>query len=283
MGRLSSLRSAFLRSDGQFRAGWKVLLFMTVNWVMIGFAEVYAWQLGLLDSEVTWRWISGGLTLGLSWLFLAGEGRPLVSLGLRPGRRWGLEFLSGTLGGLLLMVIVALTVRALGGFHWEPSPNPLSALGYGAWIFLAVAFSEEISYRGYAFQRLAEGLGHWGALGLAGAFFAYGHWANPGMTGATRIWATLNIGLAGVLLGLCFLKTRSLALPMGLHLGWNWTQGSMLGFGVSGLRIESMMRPVFHGRPEWLTGGAFGLEASLPCAVFTTLAIFGLSRWDGEL
>jgi hypothetical protein len=88
--------------------------------------------------------------------------------------------------------------------------------------------------------------------------------------------------LAAILLGLCYLRTRSLALPIGLHLGWNWAQGSLLGFGVSGTtEVQGLWRPVFHGRPEWLTGGAFGLEASLPCALVCGLAIFLLGRWKG--
>ena len=84
------------------------------------------------------------------------------------------------------------------------------------------------------------------------------------MAGATRAWAGLNLVLAGVLLGLCYLRTRSLALPMGLHLGWNWTQGSLLGFGVSGLPSGGWWTPVYHGRPLWLTGGRSGWRRACP-------------------
>jgi hypothetical protein len=108
------------------------------------------------------------------------------------------------------------------------------------------------------------------------------HWGNPGMHGATKIWATVNIALAAVLLGLCYLRTRSLALPIGVHLGWNWAQGSLLGFGVSGTTdIKGLWTPVFHSKPEWLTGGAFGLEASLVCTLVCGVAILGLWRWKG--
>jgi membrane protease YdiL (CAAX protease family) len=103
------------------------------------------------------------------------------------------------------------------------------------------------------------------------------------MSGATLFWATVNIGLAAILLGLCYLKTKSLALPIGVHIGWNFTQGNLLGFGVSGTTdAKGLLQPVFHGRPEWLTGGAFGLEASLPCVIVCGAAILALVRWKGR-
>ena len=143
--------------------------------------------------------------------------------------------------------------------------------------------AEELLFRGYLFQRLESGLGAGPALGLLGLLFAALHWGNPGMAGLTRAWASLNIALAGILLGLCYLRTRSLALPIGLHLGWNWTQGSLLGFGVSGIHHPGWWTPVWHGRPAWVVGGSFGLEASLICTVVCAAACFGLARWAPEI
>jgi hypothetical protein len=222
---------------------------------------------------------SAGVTLLVSWAFLVLERRPLNSLGLRPGGRWLREFAAGAAGGLLLMGVLALAVRGAGGFHWVRDPGGSGALMAGAGFFLAVAFREELLFRGYAFQRGLEGLGAWPALGLMALAFAWAHGGNPGMEGPVRPWAIANIGLAGLLLGLGYVRTRSLALPVGLHLGWNWTQGSLLGFGVSGFSTGSLLRPVFRDRPEWLTGGAFGLEASLPCTVLLLLAVAGLAVW----
>ena len=202
------------------------------------------------------------------------------SLGLDLGRRWGLQFAAGTLGGVLIMAATAAFIRGLDGFHWvEVRGGGMTPLLSGACLFLAVSLREEVLFRGYAFQRLVEGAGEWPALGLMSLAFLAAHWGNPGMAGAARPWASLNLGLAGLLLGLCYLKTRSLALPMGLHAGWNWAQGSLLGFRVSGLEIGSPLVPVLHDRPLWLTGGGFGLEASLPCTLVCLLAIAGLLAW----
>jgi len=97
--------------------------------------------------------------------------------------------------------------------------------------------------------------------------FAAAHGRNPGLGGPGAWLSLLNLFLAGLLLGLAYVRTRSLALSMGLHLAWNWTQGTLLGFQVSGTASQGLFRPVLQGRPDWLTGGAFGLEGSLPCAV----------------
>jgi membrane protease YdiL (CAAX protease family) len=271
----------FLDEQGSVRSGWKaagfLLLLMLLGVLLSLGLKATGRRLGLGP----WT----GVLLGVlaSWICLRVEGRTLSSLGLRPSGKWLRQCLAGALGGVLLMLLTALLVRGMGGFHWERTAAVgMRQLLWAAWLFLGVAFNEEIIARGYPFQRLVEGAGPWvGQLVFAG-LFALAHWGNPGMHGATKLWATLNIALAAVLLGFCYLRTRSLALPIGVHLGWNWAQGSLLGFGVSGTTdIRGAWTPVFHGRPEWLTGGAFGLEASLPCALVCGAAVLALWRWRG--
>jgi membrane protease YdiL (CAAX protease family) len=229
-------------------------------------------------------WLGAGLGALASLLCVRSEGRPFRDLGFMFGRRWAIECLAGVFGGILLILAAALLVRGLDGFHWVRTPDiGARQLLAAAWPLLGVAFNEELFARGYPFQRLVEGAGPCvGQLVLAG-LFALAHLNNPGMQGATLVWGMLNIGLAAILLGFCYLRTGSLALPIGLHVGWNWTQGSLLGFGVSGTtEFKGAWTPVFHGRPEWLTGGTFGLEASLPCALLCGAAILGLWRWKGS-
>jgi membrane protease YdiL (CAAX protease family) len=279
---MPTLWSLFSQTDGTLRAGWKVALFLIVNGLIHGSGEAILQRSGLIALDV-WSlrlWLSVSIAFLVSWFFLFLEGRPLASIGLWLGQRWGIQCFAGLVGGFLLMVSVAMIIRGLDGFHWVlATDGGLASLGSGAWLLLAVALREELLFRGYAFQRLVDATGRWLALGLASLYFAQAHWNNPGMMGAIRYGVALNIGLAGVLLGLCYLKTRSLAMPIGLHLGWNWTQGSLLGFGVSGIHLGRYLEPVFHDRPLWLTGGSFGLEASLPCAIVCSLAITGLILW----
>jgi len=83
------------------------------------------------------------------------------------------------------------------------------------------------------------------------------------MVGAVKLIASANIFLASMLFGLAYIRTKGLALPIGMHFMANWTQGSLLGFGVSGNHEESILTPEFLNTSDLFTGGMFGLEASL--------------------
>ncbi len=244
--------------------------------------------MALVGERLLATWVPGELFLGLvclgvTSLVLKAEQRSLQDVGLRVDRRGCRDFGLGAGLGILILVLAALIALGFGGFHWVRHPGGGVAVLQGLWIYLAVSFYEELLYRGYPFQRLMEGVGTWPGLILGALVFAWAHMNNPNLVGGARFWAFLNISLAGLLLGLAWLRTRSLALPMGLHLGWNWAQGSLLGFGVSGTEATGWLEVVFHDKPDWLTGKAFGLEASLPCAIVCSLAILGFLLWKPKV
>jgi uncharacterized protein len=149
----------------------------------------------------------------------------------------------------------------------------------GAWTMLGVALFEETLFHGYIFQRARQGLGSRGAQVALAVVFCLAHPFSPGMGAGSVVLAMLTTFLAGLMLGLCFLRTGRLALPVGVHMGWNWSMGS-LGFGVSGNASTGGWAPVLHG-PEWLTGGGYGLEASAVSVAVLALAVVVLARWKG--
>lgn len=280
------MKAAFLDGEGRLRSGWKALGFLlllaAINFGLLMLFKAVPALAAVRAAGWVGALVPTLLALAATAVCLRLERRPLASLGLRLDRRWLLEFLAGTAGGVLLLVLAALVVRATGAFHWERN----DAVGAGellrwAGVFLGVACFEELVFRGYPFQRLVQGaLGARGTLALFALFFAFAHWGNPGMAGATKAWASVNIALAAVLLGLAWIRTGSLALPIGLHLGWNWCQGPLLGFQVSGTGAAGFLRPVLDPRsPDWVHGGAFGLEATLACAVLCAAACGALWFW----
>ncbi len=121
-------------------------------------------------------------------------------------------------------------------------------------------------------------------------YFLLTHLNNPGMTGVVRVLASINIFIASLVFGLAFIRTKSLAMPLGIHFMANFIQGGLLGFGVSGTDQSGLLSPVFSKAPVWLTGGQFGLEASilgLVCVVVTLILLYkwkqSEERWDNRV
>ena len=165
----------------------------------------------------------------------------------------------GFAGGFLLISTVVGALWLAGSYqvtgtsddaHWI---RQLMISGLGA------AIAEEIMVRGVIFRISEEGLGTWGALILSAMLFGFGHIGNPGAT----IWSSVAIAIeAGLLLGMLFHVTRSLPLCIGLHMGWNFTQGTIWGVPVSGTKDPGWLVSTRTG-PDWLSGGQFGAEASV--------------------
>lgn len=283
--------SFLLDAEGRVRSGWKALLFLLG--LAVANALVYGVLVGLLGLRTQVQGPVGEviptlILLAVSWAALRLEDRPLADLGLRLDRRWARDLALGLLAGGVLIGLAASMLWALGGFTWSLHPTANGrALLQGGWLFLFVAINEEGLFRGYPFQRLAEGgLGAWGTQLLFAAFFAFVHLSNPGVQAAgaaLKTVTTLNIALAALLLGLAFLRTRSLALPIGIHWAWNFVQGNLLGFPVSGTGERlAPLKPVLKDRPDWLTGGAVGLEGSLACTAICLAATLLLFFWRGS-
>jgi membrane protease YdiL (CAAX protease family) len=259
------VRKILFDSDGKLRNGWWALVFLAC---VLATTQVYTpLSRALQGLGVDKDWLHAGpvlMVLLATWVCTRLRRERLDSIGLRLDRRWAREFGWGAaLGGGSLLLAAGL-ILAIGGVRFELDPaRSLGHLAFGLYLFASVAAVEEILFRGFLFQRLVAGLGAWPAQLLLAALFALAHWGNPGMAGMTKVLATIDIALAAIMLGLAWLRTRSLALPIGLHLGWNWTQGHLLGFGVSGMDLTGWLHPVFQGLPTWLTGGEFGPEASV--------------------
>ena len=133
---------------------------------------------------------------------------------------------------------------------------------------VVAGFVEEVLLRGIIFRWLEEFAGSWAALLVSSLIFGFMHQMNPGAS----IWSSLAISIeAGVLLGGAYMLTRNLWLAIGLHAGWNVTQGFVWGVPVSGNPFIGMVESGLYG-PDWLSGGAFGLEASVIALVVATSA-----------
>ena len=128
---------------------------------------------------------------------------------------------------------------------------------------IGTAFIEEIVFRGIVFRIVEAALGTWIALILSAAIFGLLHLVNPH---ATLQGAMAIVFEAGVMFAAAFVLTRRLWLPIGIHAGWNFTQGGIFGVPVSGQPSGGLLDGTLNG-PEWLSGGVFGAEASMVAVV----------------
>jgi uncharacterized protein len=215
---------------------------------------------GMVEIAVA-LWLIGLWKLYKRWVERAPDA-DLPAAGLLREGGAGLAF------GFLLFSAMTGVVALLGGFS-------ITGLGgFGAfWPMLGMAalsgVSEEMLFRGVVMRQLERLAGTWWALAITSAFFGAAHLGNPGAT-----WfAALAIAMeAGILLGAAWLLTRRLWLPIGIHAAWNFTQGWVYSVPVSGGKAPAGLLLSTRQGPEWLTGGAFGLEASAVAMVVATLA-----------
>ena len=189
------------------------------------------------------------------------------------------ELVIGLITGTVLMLTPAIFLMLYWLYNWQINTVGLSSVLQITSTFIAVALAEEVLFRGFIFQRLIAGLGEPFAQLLIAGYFLLIHLNNPGMTGSIKLIASVNIFLASIIFGLAFIRTKGLAMPIGIHFMANWIQGAVLGFGVSGHEQAGLLRVEFNGAPDWLTGGSFGLETSIPGLISVIFTIFLLYTW----
>jgi hypothetical protein len=215
-----------------------------------------------LSQVITVIAVTLSVFLARRWL----DRRSFVSLGLNLRARAGLDILAGFGIAGLMMVLIFLIEWSAGWLTFDGPPLGAGGLLQKATpvvgmvlVFTGVGWGEELLYRGYQLQNLEEGANlTWGVL-LSSIFFALGHLANPNVSLA----AVLGLVASGIFLAYGYTSTRQLWLPMGLHIGWNFFEGTVFGFPVSGIGdFPRLLQPAISG-PALVTGGAFGPEAGL--------------------
>lgn len=277
------MKNIFYNNNKQLRNGWWIVIFIAL---VAATRPVYKpikealTQIGFTSQML--EPVSFLLILLVTWICLKLRKESLADVGFGVKQQWFKHFFSGTFFGMAMLFATVALVYLVGGVTFELDPQrSLQVLSYGFYLFLLGSLVEELLHRGFIFQRLINGIGIWGAQLLIASLFALGHWGNPGMHGLTQIFSSIDLFLASLIFGLAYIKTRSLALPIGLHLGWNWSQGNILGFGVSGHEQAGWFEPVFHDMPQWLTGGEFGPEASVFSVVVSIATFIILLNWKG--
>lgn len=273
-------------NDRGLRAGWRLLIYCGMIFVLVQGAGLIARSLGSgqpkgvpsSDFTKTVFQAIGELVLFLVLLFLAWimskiERRSVGVYGL-PLQK---SAFSGFVRGYFLwgFLPLALLLSVLRGFHVFYFGN-LSALssqliGWGAlWFlfFFLVGLFEEYSLRGYFLYTLADGIGFWPAAIIQAVLFARGHMGNGG---ETRI-GIIATGIFALFAAVTIWRTGNLWLAVGAHAGWDWGQSYFFGVNDSGFQAPGhLFNPHLAQGPDWLTGGSVGPEGSVVTLVLWVL------------
>jgi membrane protease YdiL (CAAX protease family) len=248
----------------------------------------YLWLMLLLELAIS------VITVVIFRIFV--DRKSLLSLGWDL-EGFGAEALTGLLMGPALLGISALLVYLSGHLEWTDIVWDGNQLFISFGLMVLIAFSEELVFRGYILGNLLDTFAQqnqrsarpsstaasfagpsfpapvamgqvmpgyttatqkWIALAISAVLFACFHVTNPGL----HTLAFANLVLAGMLLGINYIYTRNLWFSFLFHISWNFFQGPVLGFRVSGLNLPSLLLAEPRG-DLFITGGDFGLEGSM--------------------
>lgn len=266
----------FDRLSPVWQATWRIVAFVVLGATLglPGLIPVANWlkREGLAASpavQLYFEAVNLASMLAAAWFMSCRvDHQRFLSLGLG-ARRLGVLMLRGVVLGAVMMLVAVAGVWTLGFAHLTPatlSGRALLLLGAG---LLLNSITQEVMTRGYILQTIERRAGRLAALLVSSLIFAVLH-------GPVGWLAVTSLFLAGLLLGLAYLVTRSLWWPIGIHFGWNYLQGPVLGLAVSGHVFDSGTPLVRLDGPVIVTGGAFGVEAGLAATVVTVVAIAGI-------
>jgi len=272
---------AILWNDREFRAGWRLLVYLLffVLFALAGnfLAVVLHFPLppgtGLTATSVLVQ-EGVGMIAALAAAAIMGllESRPFGGYGLPRAVAFRARFWQGATWGIAMIAGILSLIRAFGGFSFgELALRGPALWGYATlWgaAFLCVSLSEEFLFRGYTQFTLATGIGFWPAATALSAAFASLHLANPG---EDKI-GVLGVFAIGMFFCLTLRRTGNLWFAVGLHAAFDWGETFLFSVPNSGIVAPGhLLNSSFHG-PVWLTGGTVGPEGSVMAFAVVGLA-----------
>jgi len=289
---MNRLKNIFLNSnENRLRAGWRILIFIVLYILSSRILSQVTLNIFDHSDKTTWNWwVARGFVVILAssivvWIVRKYiDKKTFISLGLRLNSLAIKDFfvglvISGLMIGIIFIVFLILGFLEIREISWNS--NGISAVfEILLWFFgigLAVGWSEELAFRGYLLQNMKDGMGLFWAVLLSCILYGLLHMSNPNST----LLSGFLIAVFGFLRIFGWLRTGQLWLSMGMHAGWDFFQGPILGFTVSGMNTESLINHTASG-PNWITGGSFGPEAGILVLPVIILGLIFMYLWTAK-
>lgn len=260
--------SMFTDTNGKLKPLWAAVFSMLLSALAFGVSNNIAHEAAEQHPfrvEFIFRPLWALLLMGIFiWLLTVAdhiEDHRIAAQGLPRVKGWLKQFVIGILLGGVFTTMAVTPIYFYGHFR-TVNLMALRLLPNLAAVMLALvcgALAEELVFRGYPFQHLAKAIGAIPAVIIFSVIYGALHILNP----SPGPWGLANTVLIGVLLSVAYLRTRALWLPWGIHFGWNLFLGLLYGLPLSGFRNYNLLRYTVAYGPTWVTGGKYGVEASM--------------------
>jgi membrane protease YdiL (CAAX protease family) len=244
-----------------------IRLLIAIAAVMLPVALFMALTQQIPDKSLRQMWphlVAAVLCAGAYSLYVRKVERRAVAELSRNGA--GKELALGVALGSAIFLLALGAIAAAGAFRVTGSA-PMSVLIKPLAEMMLVALFEEILFRGIFFRIVEQSLGSWIALLLTGLVFAATHMPNAHST----LLAVAITALAGVMFAAAYMVTRRLWLAIGIHFAWNYLGEAVFSIPVSGHPAKGYLQGQLSG-PDWLSGGAYGIEGSVAALVVVAAA-----------
>jgi membrane protease YdiL (CAAX protease family) len=273
------------QDEPRLRAGWRLLL-QTLLMIIVSIPISIVTTLIKFNGNELLPGQIIELVIFASSIYIARrflDKRSFVSLGLQVNKQAFVDISIGiaitfVMMGLIYVAEVAAGWLTFENFAWQTESTTNVIFGVLTFfvVFIFVGWNEELLSRGYHLQTLASGINMFWGVVISSSVFGLAHLGNPNAT-----WVSAaGIFFAGIFLAYGYLRTGQLWLSIGLHIGWNFFEGVIFGFPVSGLDIYRLIHHQVQGPVLW-TGGAFGPEAGLiilPALIIGAALIYFYTR-----
>lgn len=272
-------------SDGRLRAGWRILSFLGIFYAialpllfglraLLEFPKSSPLVIVIIAAAAT-----PAVYIARRWV----DKKRFVSLGLEYRERSATDLLFGFLLSGLMAATVFVVMLALGYIENVQlaalSGAAAKVLAMSLFVMLLVGFWEELVFRGYILQNMAEGMGMKTAILISCVLYGLVHSANP----SANLLSTAIIVLFGYLRIYGYLCTRQLWLSIGMHTGWNFFQATIFGFAASGHAESWTLLTHEPAATSWLSGGNFGPEASVVTIPVVLAALYAMRLWTRDV
>lgn len=274
------VKKLFINNHSQLRSGWKILIALSTSYLftiilskLVQFTDQTLLENKLINLLLVYVQFLSMIVIVIA-LWKIFDKRPIKDIGLTSPIVHHKDLLFGLglgVASITMVFIVLLLTGQVVVVNRFLNPNISSTLISDFILFIFVAINEELFLRGYCMTVLKQTRSIPVMVILSSVIFSLMHSMNPNI----NLIGFINIFLVGVLFAYMFLKRGNLWMPIGYHITWNYFQGNIFGFQVSGLGLNGMYQ--LHLTTEnFVNGGRFGPEGGLITTIVLLLGFIAI-------